>query len=234
MLTTIFRNYCLFVTRFIWFIGRSVSFLLPVLAAVVAFEVFCRYVLNAPTIWAYDTSLFIFGYISALGGAYAQQKKSHINIDILFLKVPATIQRIFNLITITLAVGLLLVMVNVCFAKFLECLEFGFRKQSEWAPQVSHFWLMMTVSAGIFIAQYSADFIGDVYFLLTRKELIIKENNIPHGIIEPTATRQPDNADTKIKNALAKEDNTLIKKDPIVDTNMILKSLESQVKENKA
>ncbi|MDN3683722.1 TRAP transporter small permease subunit [Vibrio sinaloensis] len=50
---------------------------MPILAATVAFEVFSRYVLGKPTIWAYDVSLFfLFGYIAALGGALAQQKQS--------------------------------------------------------------------------------------------------------------------------------------------------------------
>ncbi|EAZ99104.1 hypothetical protein MELB17_05999 [Marinobacter sp. ELB17] len=51
--------------------GKAAAYLMPLLAGIVAFEVFARYVLNSPTIWAYDMSLFLFGYVTALGGAYA-------------------------------------------------------------------------------------------------------------------------------------------------------------------
>ena len=71
MITMLFRGYCLGVEFIVRLIGRSVSFLVPLLSLVVAYEVFARYILNSPTIWAYDLSLFLFAYIAALGGAFA-------------------------------------------------------------------------------------------------------------------------------------------------------------------
>ncbi len=193
MIEKILLSYCKFVRYIIWAIGRSVSFLMPVLAGIVAYEVFARYLLNAPTIWVYDTSLFIFGYISALGGAYAQQKRAHINVDVVYLRAPKIIRRIFNLITIILAVGFLLIMVYMCFDKFIESIEFNYRRQSEWAPNVHHFWLMMTVSGVIFIAEYSVQFIVAVYYIFTGKELL----DTISATDEPSAQHQPDNANTK-------------------------------------
>jgi TRAP-type C4-dicarboxylate transport system permease small subunit len=190
-------KYCQFVRFIVKLIGRSVSLLMPVLAGIVAFEVFCRYFLDAPTIWVYDTSLFIFGYIAALGGAYAQQKQSHINVDILYLKVSPVVRCLFSLITIILAVGFLIVMAKVCFEKFLETVEYGYKRQSEWAPSVHHFWLMITVSSIVFVAEYSVQFICAVYWLVTRKELV----QGAYQIKNPTAQQQPDNADTKKRSA---------------------------------
>lgn len=168
------QRYCFFVRYCVRLIGRTVPLLMPILAAIVAFEVFSRYVLHSPTIWVYDTSLFLFGYISALGGAYAQQKKSHINVDIIYLKVPKYVRCIFNVITIFLAIGFLILLAKMSFGKFTESLQFNYRTKSEWSPQVYHFWLMMCISAVIFIAEYSAELIENIFYLCTRRRLISK------------------------------------------------------------
>lgn len=176
MIEQILQGYCGFVRYTVRKIGRTVPVLLPVLAGMVAFEVFARYILGSPTIWVYDTSLFLFGYISSLGGAYAQQKKAHINVDIIYLKVPKYVRSIFNLITIVLAIGFLVLLAKMSFEKFTESMQFHYRTKSEWGPEVYHFWLMMTVSAVIFIAEYSAEFIENLFYVFTRRALFSKKS----------------------------------------------------------
>ncbi|WNJ96227.1 TRAP transporter small permease [Vibrio ruber] len=171
MVEPILRGYCQLVRYVVGLIGRSVSYLLPVLASIVAYEVFARYVIDKPTIWGYDTSLFLFGYIAALGGAYAQQREAHINVDIVHGKVSEKTRRIFDLITAVLAIGFLVVMIKTCYGMFLESLEYNYKTQSEWAPPMHHFWLMITVSASIFVAQYSTELISNLFFLVTGREL---------------------------------------------------------------
>ncbi|WP_374681390.1 TRAP transporter small permease subunit [Accumulibacter sp.] len=82
MTITALKWICRGIDLVVMLMGKAASYLMPMLAFVVAYEVFSRYVLNSPTIWAFDLSLFMFGYVAALGGAYAQQKKAHINVDI--------------------------------------------------------------------------------------------------------------------------------------------------------
>lgn len=172
MIERILKGYCLTIRQVVGFIGRSVSYLMPILAGIVAFEVFARYILGKPTVWAYDTSLFIFGYISALGGAYAQQRDAHINVDIFHAKVSETTRRVFDLFTSILAIGFLAVMVKVCGSMFLESIDFHYKTQSEWAPSTHHFWLMITVSAFIFLAEYSTELVCNVFYLAKGRELI--------------------------------------------------------------
>jgi len=166
--------------------------------------VFARYILDQPTIWAYDTSLFLFGYISALGGAYAQQKNAHINVDIIHAKASENIRRLFDLITATLAIGFLIVMAKTCGDLFLESLELNYRTQSEWAPPVHHFWLMITISSIIFIAEYSTEFIANLFYLITHRELITHHNE-PHSI---SLDEQPFKVDsTMVKTKETTEEN---------------------------
>ncbi|MFT5557813.1 MAG: TRAP-type C4-dicarboxylate transport system permease small subunit [Sphingobacteriales bacterium] len=90
-------------------------------------------------------------------------------MDIIYLKVPVYLRRVFNVITIILAVGFLILLAKMSFEKFQESLKFTYRTPSEWAPEVYHFWLMMTVSAVIFIAEYSAELIENIYYLFICK-----------------------------------------------------------------
>ncbi|MBM6550677.1 TRAP transporter small permease [Marinomonas ostreistagni] len=172
MLLTAIRLYCLTIHRVVEFVGKSVSYVMPALAFVVAFEVFSRYFLNEPTIWAYDLSLFMFGYIAALGGAYAQQRRGHINVDILYNKVSPRVRNVFNMLSFALGIFFLVIVCKMCFGKFEEALEFNYRRQSEWAPHMHHYWMMMVVAGAIFIAQLSSDWLEEAYHLFTGKKLL--------------------------------------------------------------
>lgn len=177
MITEIVHAYCRAVRWAIRVIGHSVSYLMPILALVVAYEVFARYILDRPTLWAYDTSLFLFGYIAALGGALAQQKSAHINVDIVHGKVSLKMRRLFDVVTSLLAMFFLTVMAKTCFGMFVEALELGYKTQSEWAPHTHHFWLMVTVSAVIFIAQYSTELLANLYYLVTGTDLVFRDHD---------------------------------------------------------
>ena len=176
MFKTILKRVCAGINRVVFLAGFSASILMPLLALTVAFEVFSRYVLGSPTIWAYDVSLFLFGYIAALGGALAQQKKAHINVDVIYLSVSARMRAIFNLATYSLAIYFLSIVILISLEKYDEAVEFNYRRQSEWAPSMVHFWVMMVVACCIFILQYISDLLQDVFFISTGESLLEPED----------------------------------------------------------
>ncbi|MDP5292420.1 TRAP transporter small permease [Oceanimonas sp. CHS3-5] len=155
--------------------SHTISLALPLLAGTVAFEVFSRYVLDRPTLWAYDVSLFLFGYIGALCGAHAQLKKSHINVDIVYLAVSQRWKNAFDLLANALGGFFLLVIATKGWEKAVEAMEFGYTRQSEWAPSISHFWIMVTAAAVLFLLQLSADMIKDTWHLITGEPLLSEE-----------------------------------------------------------
>lgn len=175
-MTAFLRNLCLLVDLIVRFCGKAAAYLMPVLAFVVAFEVFSRYVLNSPTIWAFDLSLFLFGYIAALGGAYAQQQRAHINVDILYFRVSKKSRAVFNLVSWALGIFFLILVIQMCFGKFEEAIEYDYRRQSEWAPPMFHFWIMMMVAAGLFVAQLGRDMLAEAYYLLAGQPLMVKHD----------------------------------------------------------
>ncbi len=180
MVITCLKAICRTVDAVVMLTGKAAAYLMPVLAFVVAYEVFSRYFLDSPTIWAFDLSLFLFGYIAALGGAYAQQTRAHINVDILYLSVSHKTRSVFNLLSFTLGIFFLLIIADMSIEKFQEAVEFDYRRQSEWAPPMYHFWIMLLLASSLFMAQLGRDMLADFFFLVTGRALIEQESDDGH------------------------------------------------------
>ena len=84
------------------FVGRVTMLLLVCLVAVMIWEVFLRYVLEMPTLWANEMSLWLAGFIFLLAGLYAMQQRAHIRIYILYDLCPRWLQRVFDVISTAL------------------------------------------------------------------------------------------------------------------------------------
>ena len=65
-------------------VGKSFAWLIIVMAFGVGYEVFVRYVLNAPTSWALDVSFIMYGTLFMMGGAYTLSKNGHVRGDFIY------------------------------------------------------------------------------------------------------------------------------------------------------
>jgi TRAP-type mannitol/chloroaromatic compound transport system permease small subunit len=74
------------VDRFTDWSGTAFSWLAVPLVAVVAWEVTARYVLHAPTAWAFEITYMMYGSLFMLGAAYALLKGAHIRTDFFWEK----------------------------------------------------------------------------------------------------------------------------------------------------
>ena len=63
-------------------VGVLASLLLVPLVVATCYEVFARYLLGMPTIWAYEVGYFLTGSHFLLGFAYTLRSDEHIRIDI--------------------------------------------------------------------------------------------------------------------------------------------------------
>ena len=86
------------------FIGRVTMILVIALVAVMSYEVFLRYVVESPTVWATELSLWIAGFIFLFSGLYAMQQRSHIRIFLLYDMLPRGLQRTCDTISTALIV----------------------------------------------------------------------------------------------------------------------------------
>jgi TRAP-type mannitol/chloroaromatic compound transport system permease small subunit len=78
-------------TRFLLFIdtlsmwtGKAFAWLILVLTLGVSYEVFVRYVLGAPTTWAFDFSYITYGALFLMAGPYTLSRGGHVRADVLY------------------------------------------------------------------------------------------------------------------------------------------------------
>lgn len=65
-------------------VGKAFAWLILILTLGISYEVFMRYVLGAPTTWAFDFSYITYGALFLMAGAYALSRNSHVRADVLY------------------------------------------------------------------------------------------------------------------------------------------------------
>jgi TRAP-type mannitol/chloroaromatic compound transport system permease small subunit len=77
-------GFLMFIDSLSTWVGKAFSWLILVLTFGVSYEVFVRYVLNAPTTWAFDMSYITYGALFLMTGAYALSRNGHVRGDVLY------------------------------------------------------------------------------------------------------------------------------------------------------
>jgi TRAP-type mannitol/chloroaromatic compound transport system permease small subunit len=72
------------IDRFSVRVGRFCSWSIVILTALIAFEVFSRYVLGRPHAWIYDAQLMLYGVLFMMAGAYTLAQGGHVRGDVLY------------------------------------------------------------------------------------------------------------------------------------------------------
>ena len=73
-------------------VGRAFGWCILILTLSVSYEVFVRYVLNAPTVWASDMMIQMYGALFLMCGAYALAQDTHVRADVVYRLFPVKVQ----------------------------------------------------------------------------------------------------------------------------------------------
>ena len=74
-------------------VGRIVSIVAIVFAAIIIYDVFMRYFLGEPTRWAFDLTKQLYGLYFIMLGGYALRHQSHVKVDLLTERLAPGIRR---------------------------------------------------------------------------------------------------------------------------------------------
>jgi TRAP-type mannitol/chloroaromatic compound transport system permease small subunit len=144
-------------------IGFYGSYLVLPLIGVVGYEVLMRYGFNAPTSWAFEMTVFIYGVHYSLALAYAHKSDTHVSIDVFesrLSKKARTLLRIFtNTFLFMPTIGLL--------AFYTSQLAFFSWRQwehasSSWAPPLYPYKTIMAIGFILLLLQGIAKLIQDI------------------------------------------------------------------------
>ena len=73
-------------------VGRAFGWCILILTLSVSYEVFVRYVLNSPTVWAFDMMIQMYGALLLMCGAYALAQETHVRADVIYRLFPVKVQ----------------------------------------------------------------------------------------------------------------------------------------------
>jgi TRAP-type mannitol/chloroaromatic compound transport system permease small subunit len=65
-------------------IGHAFAWCMVILTLGTCYEVFMRYLLNAPTSWAFDFSYLMYGAVFYMAGAYTLSRGGHVRADMFY------------------------------------------------------------------------------------------------------------------------------------------------------
>lgn len=91
-------RFILAIDRFNTAVGKTAGWAILILTLAISYEVFARYVLRAPTTWAFDVSYILYGTLFMLAGPYALARNAHVRGDFLYRTWSPTTQARLDLV----------------------------------------------------------------------------------------------------------------------------------------
>lgn len=164
-----FLRYTDFVNaKFGWF----VAFLMLPMIAIMVYEVIMRYFFNAPSLWAFEISLFMYGAYIALAGGYTLLVKGHVNVDIIWGRLPLRWRSIVDVVT----AALFFLFVGVLFKESLEATVQSWQVMETtmtwWGPPYYPLRTALPVASLLLLLQGLAKLIRDLNTAITGKETL--------------------------------------------------------------
>jgi TRAP-type mannitol/chloroaromatic compound transport system permease small subunit len=78
------RGFLFFIDELSTWVGKAFAWLILVLTLGISYEVFVRYVLRAPTTWAFDIGYITYGAMFLMAGAYTLSRNGHVRADVVY------------------------------------------------------------------------------------------------------------------------------------------------------
>ncbi len=139
------------------------SYLVLPLITVVVWEVIMRYGFDAPTSWAFELTVFLYGLHFSFALAYAHKHDTHVSIDVFESRLPPRSRTILRIITNVVlflpTMGLLTIYLCVLAVNSWQQWEHA---SSSWAPAVYPLKTLMAFGFILFLLQGIAKLIQDI------------------------------------------------------------------------
>lgn len=146
-------------------LGQAAKYLTFVLIGVICYEVFTRYVLGAPTIWAYESIKMSGGVLAVLGFAYVHRHNAHIRVDLLYNKLsPKTQSLIDSVGYFVLFLPLISALLYASVIYTWEAWIYDERlMETFWYPPAGPLRTVVTLGLFVFFLEGIAQFIRNLY-----------------------------------------------------------------------
>jgi TRAP-type mannitol/chloroaromatic compound transport system permease small subunit len=153
-------------------VGRVVAVGLLGMIALVVWEVFLRYVLNAPTTWGFELISYLFAAYILLGGGYTLLHRDHVAMDIVYASLSTRRQAILDVLTAGFVLIYCYVLMDQSWIMASESLERGQTANSDWGPPLFPVYVCIPIGAALLLLQAVAKLMRDLHFAFTGRTLL--------------------------------------------------------------
>jgi len=99
------------------------------------YEVVSRYIFDAPTIWAHQSSYLMFGMQYLLAGGFALLHGDHVRVDVVYIKLPKRAQIGMDIFTSTFFFIFAVALAGTCLRFFLDSVDMREVTDETWQVQ---------------------------------------------------------------------------------------------------
>ena len=156
--------------------GRITAFLIPGMMLIMTYEVVARYLLKSPTIWAMESTQYLFLATTALGGAYVLRHDGHVNVPILYSRLSTRTQAIVDVVTSLFFFFFMVALFRASWITTVESVVYLEHSPTYWEPPIYPVYIVMTAGIFLIILQALAKLVRDFATAITGKV------ESPHGI----------------------------------------------------
>ncbi len=153
------------------FTGKITSILVYGVMGTLVLEVFARYFFDRPTIWAHETSAFLFGAYFLLGGAFCLRREGMIFVDVVYSRISRRKQAAVNMITFVFFLAVCYVLIWLGSQEAIYSWSVWERTNTTWEPPLYPLKTVTPVGAFLLLLQGIANFIREANMALRGKEL---------------------------------------------------------------
>ena len=153
-------------------VSKTARWLIIVIIAIIVFDVFMRYVLNSPTIWAWNLSYMLGACFIALGLSYTYDKDGNIRIDLIYSRLSAKKKLIIDVVFTLIIFFPLIFMLTINLFKeaWFSFVTGHVDIASIWYPKTWPFKTVVAIGFGFLSLQGIATFLKSLMTLIKTED----------------------------------------------------------------
>lgn len=148
--------------------GRMFAWLIIPMVLALVYEVFARYLFNAPTLWAYDVTYMLYGSHFMIGAAYTLAVQGHIRTDFFYRlwspRWQGAVDSVLYACLFFPAIWFFFIESSDFALTSWERQELGI--SSPWNPPIYPFKTIMPVTAVLLILQGISEFVKSIHAVI--------------------------------------------------------------------
>lgn len=107
------KGYCKFMDILDKILYKLIGVAMIVMAAVMVYQVFLRYVLGKSNLWAEEVARYLFVYVTFVGSFIAIRRNAHLQVDFFTNLMKPKVKKVFSMITNILVTAFLVYLIYI-------------------------------------------------------------------------------------------------------------------------